>query len=59
MQQVDGDDFLSRGIIHDSSMRLKNGPEKINEDRQDGQAKFLITPESIGKRSDFLENQQK
>jgi len=54
MQQVYGDDCLSRGRVHEWYMRFKNGRENINDDPHVGQAKFVITPESIEKVRDFL-----
>ncbi|KAG5329698.1 GVQW3 protein, partial [Acromyrmex charruanus] len=53
MQQVYGDDCLSRGRVHEWT-RFKNGREDINDDPHVGQAKFVITPESIEKVRDFL-----
>ncbi|KAG5324965.1 SETMR methyltransferase, partial [Acromyrmex heyeri] len=54
MQQVYGDDCLSRGRVHEWYTRFKNGREDINDDPHVGQAKFVITPESIEKVRDFL-----
>ncbi|KAG5338749.1 MOS1T transposase, partial [Acromyrmex charruanus] len=54
MQQVYGDDCLSRGRVHEWYTRFKNGREDINDDPHVGQAKFVITPESIEKMRDFL-----
>ncbi|KAG5318562.1 MOS1T transposase, partial [Pseudoatta argentina] len=54
MQQVYGDDCLSRGRVHEWYTRFKNGREDINDDSHVGQAKFVITPESIEKVRDFL-----
>ncbi|XP_018406162.1 PREDICTED: putative uncharacterized protein FLJ37770 [Cyphomyrmex costatus] len=54
MQQVYGDDCLSRGRVHEWYTRFKNGRKDINDDSHVGQAKFVITPESIEKVRDFL-----
>ena len=54
MQQDFGDDCLSHGRVHEWYTSIKNGREDINDDLHVGQPKFVITPESIGKVSDFL-----
>lgn len=59
MQQVYGDDCLSRGRVHEWYTRFKIGREDINDDPHVGQAKFVITPESIEKVREFLKIQPK
>ena len=59
MQQVYGDNCLSRGRVHEWYTRFKNGREDINDDPHVGQAKFVITPDSIEKVRDFLKIQPK
>lgn len=49
MQQVHGDDSLSRSRVHEWYTQFKNGLEDNNNNPHVGEAKFVNMPERIEK----------
>lgn len=59
MQQVYGDDCLSRSRVHEWFKRFQEGRETLEDDQHVGQPKFVITPPNIEKVREFIKAEPK